>query len=86
MRIILGVDFGTAIGANVAGRRKAQVVEVDTHGLTWIKSSLSSSASNSCLEAALTGDRVVIRSSRDREGSRLSQPLPAWVDFVSRLV
>jgi hypothetical protein len=77
--------LGAEIGASVAGERTAHVVEVDDAGLTWIKSSMSDSSAGGCLEAANAGDRVIVRCARDRAGSRLSQPWPAWAALISWL-
>ena len=74
----------TAIGANVTDRPKAQVVEIDAAGLTWIKSSISGTQSGSgCVELARAGDRTFIRDSHDRSGAWLSTPaLTSLLDWL----
>jgi hypothetical protein len=69
----------------VTGRQQAQVVEIDAAGLKWIKSSTSGAASTSCVEAANAGSRVIVRSSRNRGGSTMSHPWPAWTALLAWL-
>ncbi|MPZ83919.1 MAG: DUF397 domain-containing protein [Actinophytocola sp.] len=73
----------TAIGVNVAGQRKAHVVEIDATGLTWIKSSASTGGTSACTELARTNSRVFLRCSRDRSGPRLSLAPIALVHLIS---
>ncbi|MFC0432658.1 DUF397 domain-containing protein [Kutzneria buriramensis] len=63
--------------------RAAYIVEVDAEGLTWVKSSYSNSVGGNCVEQAVMADRIVVRCSRDRLGSRLSFPRAAWLTFLA---
>jgi len=54
------------------------VVEIESSGLTWRKSTASGGASSSCVEAAPLLGSVLIRNSRNRQGARLSFRYPAW--------
>jgi hypothetical protein len=83
------LELGIVVGGGDRGQRvaeqgKAFVVERDTDGLTWIKSSFSGGTSgSSCLELATDGDRMVVRCSRDRLGVRLTYPRDVWTAFVA---
>ena len=70
-------------GPNVTDRPKAQVVETDSAGHTWIKSSSSGGQNTSCVEVARADGGVRIRCSRDRAGARLS--LPSIADLIDWL-
>jgi hypothetical protein len=60
------------------------VVEVDSAGLTWRKSSASNGGANNCVEWAVDGGAVLVRNSRNRAGARLSFPRAAWAVFLAR--
>jgi hypothetical protein len=62
-----------------------RVVEVDTEGLVWVKSSTSSGDDNQCVEVAHDHDIVLIRDSRDRIGPRLSCDIAGWNALVTTL-
>jgi len=66
----------------VGERNRATVVEVEPSGLTWRKSTASSNASGSCVEAAAARTSVLVRNSRDRLGARLSLAHPAWTALL----
>ncbi|RSM85028.1 DUF397 domain-containing protein [Kibdelosporangium aridum] len=66
-------------------RSKPQVVEIDAAGVTWAKSSASGGSEGGCLEAALIGDLIAIRTSRHRSGARLSLPFRAWSTLIKWL-
>lgn len=69
----------------MAGRNAARIVEVDSSGLRWRKSSASSNNDgNNCVEIAWSGGVVLIRNSRDRAGARLAVPAANWATFVAR--
>ncbi|HEV8556469.1 MAG TPA: DUF397 domain-containing protein [Actinophytocola sp.] len=85
MRITLRVDFGAAIGANVASQRRAQVSEIDAAGLIWIKSSTSGAGENNCVEAATAGERVLVRCSHNRRGVPVSHSWQAWTTMLAWL-
>lgn len=69
----------------MAGRNAARIVEVDSSGLRWRKSSASSSSNNNdCVEIAWSGGVVLVRNSRDRAGARLAVPTASWATFVAR--
>ncbi|MFI9010906.1 DUF397 domain-containing protein [Actinosynnema sp. NPDC053489] len=64
----------------------AVVVEVDTAGRTWVKSSASGGNINSaCVEIAMRADRVAVRCSRNRGGERLTFTGSSWVSFLCDL-
>jgi hypothetical protein len=73
-----------AIGANVTDRLRAQVVEVEAGGLTWIKSTASNGQATGCVEVARCHGRVLVRCSRDRSGDRLSLPTIAGLIELAR--
>jgi hypothetical protein len=62
-----------------------QVVEIDTTGLVWVKSSASQGAGNECVEIAATHASVLVRNSRDRHGPRLGYPIARWKVLLSQL-
>jgi hypothetical protein len=66
----------------VGERNRATIVEVDSSGLTWLKSSASSNQSSSCVEFAAAGAQILMRNSRDRLGPRLSLPRATWAVLV----
>lgn len=49
-------------------------------GLTWRRSSRCDSGT--CVEVAITDERVLLRDSRDPDGPRLSLTRAEWVDFL----
>ena len=71
-------------GGRVAGGR-ARVVEVDAAGLTWVKSSASASGNDTCIEVAVDGGRVHVRSSRYPSGPRVVVNRAVWVAFVDEV-
>ena len=62
-------------------RCRACLVEVEASGLRWAKGSASNSQGDNCLEVALAGDVVLVRSSH-RRTVRLMLPSGAWAEFV----
>ena len=62
-------------------RCRACLVEVDVSGLRWAKGSASNSQGDDCLEVALDGDVVLVRSSH-RRTVRLALPSGAWAEFL----
>lgn len=64
-------------------RKRAQVVEVEPSGLTWVKSTASGGSGNTCMEVAFPPDSVLVRQSRDRLGPRLALPFPAWTSLLA---
>ena len=58
--------------------RQPHVVEIDSAGLVWVKSSVSQGNGNECVEIAATHASVLVRDSRDRKGPRLGYPLASW--------
>ncbi|MER5263411.1 DUF397 domain-containing protein [Actinosynnema sp. NPDC002837] len=62
------------------------VVEVDSTGRVWVKSSASGGNINSaCVEIAVRDSRIAVRSSRNRGGERLSFTGSSWLSFLSDL-
>jgi hypothetical protein len=62
----------------VKSQRQAHVVEIDTNGLTWRKSSASGAGTANCVEVAAVIGHVLVRCSRDRGGPGLSHSTQAW--------
>ena len=62
----------------VGERKRATIVEVEPSGLTWRKSTISSSGNDNCVEAASLQASVLVRNSRDRLGAPLSFDQCAW--------
>jgi hypothetical protein len=60
--------------------RNAQpaVVETDSDGLLWVKSSASNSQGGECVEVAQNGELTLVRDSLDRAGPRLTLPISSW--------
>ncbi|WP_330312263.1 DUF397 domain-containing protein [Streptomyces sp. NBC_00523] len=53
-------------------------------GLTWFKSSYSSSGNEAdCVEVAAAPGAVLVRDSKDADGPRLAHPSRAWAAFVT---
>jgi hypothetical protein len=67
----------------VTDRCRPSLVEVDVSGLRWAKSSASNSQGDDCLEVAIDGDVVLVRSSHHRV-VRLTLPSRAWAAFLLR--
>lgn len=65
----------------MADKGKAFLVEIDSEGLAWVKSSASTNGPN-CVELAHTDDRIIVRCSRARAGARLEWPTVEWNRFV----
>lgn len=62
------------------------VVEVDSTGRVWVKSSASGGNINSdCVEIAVRDSRIAVRSSRNRSGEHLSFTGSSWLSFLSDL-
>lgn len=59
-------------------RKSATIVEVDSSGLTWRKSSASSGGDGQCVEFAASGPSVLIRTSRDPRGARIVVTGATW--------
>ncbi|GLZ29429.1 hypothetical protein Lesp02_16190 [Lentzea sp. NBRC 105346] len=51
-------------------------------GLRWVKSSASTTTSDSCVELAVADGTVFIRDSKDAEGASLVFRWPAWERFL----
>ncbi|MBP2181933.1 DUF397 domain-containing protein [Amycolatopsis magusensis] len=60
-----------------------RVVEVDSSGLRWIKSSASGSDPDKCVEIAFDDQVVLVRDSKDRGGPRLNFSDAGWVAFLT---
>ncbi|UJW31859.1 DUF397 domain-containing protein [Saccharothrix sp. AJ9571] len=60
-----------------------RVVEVDSSGLRWIKSSRSDENDPNCVELAFDGHEVQVRDSKDRHGSRLRFSAAGWAAFLA---
>ncbi|NUT46053.1 MAG: DUF397 domain-containing protein [Saccharothrix sp.] len=59
---------------------------MDAEGLRWAKGSASGGGgNNSCVEIAKQDDDVVVRSSRNRAGTRLSYTSLEWASFLAWL-
>jgi Domain of unknown function (DUF397) len=52
-------------------------------GLTWLKSNRCDTSS--CVEVAVTDDRVFLRDSKDPDGPRLTFTHEQWVEFLRGL-
>lgn len=75
--------ISTAVIRGEHVRRSAHVVEVDAEGYTWVKSTASTDGNVDCVELANCATRVLVRSSRDRDGARLSYSRPAWTALTA---
>ena len=51
----------------------------------WRKSSYSGADGGECVEVASTSGTVMVRDTKDRDGSALSVPASAWRVFVARM-
>ncbi|MGA6164755.1 DUF397 domain-containing protein [Amycolatopsis magusensis] len=60
-----------------------RVVEVDSSGLRWIKSSASGSDPDKCVEIAFDDHSVLVRDSKDRSGPRLNFSGTGWIAFLT---
>lgn len=69
----------------MVGRGRAHLVEVDDEGLRWAKSSASNGAQQGCIEVARRANYVLVRSSKNRTGPRLSCSMSQWVSFLDWL-
>ncbi|MEV8632618.1 DUF397 domain-containing protein [Streptosporangium sp. NPDC051023] len=56
----------------------------DPTPVAWRKSSLSTNGGN-CVEIAYTGDRRLVRDSKDPHGPELVFSPAAWADFLDHL-
>ena len=54
------------------------VVETDSEGLLWVKSSASGGADSNCVELARNSGLILVRDSLDRVGPRLTLPFASW--------
>jgi hypothetical protein len=54
------------------------IVETDSEGLLWVKSSASGSGSDDCVELTQNGGLILVRDSLDRTGPRLTLPIASW--------
>jgi hypothetical protein len=61
---------------------KAFLVEIDSEGLAWVKSS-ASGKDGGCVEFAYVNGGVAVRCSRARAGERLLCSRAAWARFVA---
>ncbi|AXB49196.1 hypothetical protein A4R43_41115 [Amycolatopsis albispora] len=59
------------------------MVEVDSSGLRWIKSSRSKDDENDCVELAFEPHHVLVRDSKDRHGPRLRFSAAGWAAFLA---
>jgi hypothetical protein len=66
----------------MADKGKAHLVEIDSEGLAWVKSSASASAS-ACVELAHADDRVIVRCSRARSAAQLAWSSSQWSRFIA---
>lgn len=64
---------------------RAHVVEIDTTGRTWRKSTRSSGSSANCVELAWPGCLVLVRTSRNRSAAPLTFEADRWIAFLSEL-
>ncbi|WP_276328977.1 DUF397 domain-containing protein [Crossiella equi] len=68
-------------------RKSAVVVEVDSSGLVWRKSSRSNDTGGNCVEVTTSAPAgVVVRTSRDRAGDRLAFSTAGWSAFLHDVV
>jgi hypothetical protein len=65
----------------MADRGKAYLVEIDSEGLAWVKSS-ASGPGNNCVEVAHANDVVIVRCSR-AGATRLVWDSREWARFVA---
>ncbi|MFG2473707.1 DUF397 domain-containing protein [Streptomyces fagopyri] len=59
---------------------------MSTSGLTWFKSSYSSSGDGDCVEVATSPRTVHVRDSKDPEGPHLALSPVTWSDFLTYAV
>ena len=62
-----------------------RLVEVDSSGLRWLKSSKSDDNLDKCVEIAFDGRHVLVRDSKDREGARLRFSADGWTALLTAL-
>src|SRR4051794_1234253 len=78
-----GLAATTIGGGPMADKGKAHLVEVDSEGLAWVKSS-ASGAGGGCVEFAYADSgRVMVRCSRSRSAAWLVCGAPVWVRFIA---
>jgi hypothetical protein len=53
--------------------------------LTWRKSTASSDSGHECVEVACAVQSVLVRDSKDKDGSRLTISAQAWQAFLNRI-
>ncbi|WP_239573477.1 DUF397 domain-containing protein [Actinokineospora baliensis] len=51
--------------------------------MPWRKSSFSGGSGSSCVEAAWSGPRVLVRDSKNPAGPVLTLPVTAWLPLVA---
>jgi hypothetical protein len=61
------------------------VVGRDSSARVWWKSSYSGGDTNTCVEVAVEGARVLVRDSKRREGPVLVFPAAAWCGLLAEL-
>jgi uncharacterized protein DUF397 len=69
----------------VGQHAQPQVVEVDSEGLIWVKSSASNGNDTACVEVARGAESVLLRDSRDRNGPQLTLPIATWQALTTLL-
>ncbi|QFU92349.1 DUF397 domain-containing protein [Amycolatopsis sp. YIM 10] len=60
-----------------------RLVEVDSSGLRWLKSSKSKDNDPNCVEIAFHGDDVLVRDSKDSHGARLRFSAAGWAALLA---
>ncbi|HEV2784560.1 MAG TPA: DUF397 domain-containing protein [Actinophytocola sp.] len=61
------------------------VSDVEPRGVSWRKSSVSTTQPEACLEATCAADPMLVRDSKDQLGPRLAFPRRAWNVFIAEL-
>jgi hypothetical protein len=69
----------------VGQHAQPQVVEVDSEGLIWVKSSTSGGSGGQCVEIAKVARSVLIRDSLDRNGPQLTFSFATWQALTTLL-
>jgi hypothetical protein len=69
----------------VGQHAQPQVVEVDTEGLIWVKSSASAGNDGTCVEVARAHGSILVRDSLDRNGPLLTLPFATWQALTTLL-
>lgn len=63
-------------------RKSGHVVERDSWGRVWVKSTRSNGPHTSCVEVSREKTVVLVRHSRNRTGARLSFATASWDNFL----